>query len=101
VPKSAQTKAAEAIRASLPSDGRGPDIVDSVLARATELGLLGWVRDDPDGQVRIHAEGAAGAPGQLVAELESADGVAVKTEKVKVERGRLRGPGAPGHRAPL
>jgi DNA ligase D-like protein (predicted 3'-phosphoesterase) len=59
--------------------------VDSVLARATELGLLGWVRDDPDGQVRIHAEGAAGAPGQLVAELESADGVAVKTEKVKVE----------------
>jgi DNA ligase D-like protein (predicted 3'-phosphoesterase) len=85
VPKSPQTKAADAIRASLPSEARGPDIVASVVARAHELGLHGWVRDDPDGQVRIHAEGAAGAPGQLVAELQSADGVAVEAEKVKVE----------------
>ena len=82
--KRAQTKAAEAIRASLPAGGRGPELVDAVLARAAELGLQGWVRDDPDGQVRIHAEGAAGASSDLVASLEGADAV-VETEKVKPE----------------
>jgi len=80
-----KTKAAEAIRASLPADGQGPSHVERVLARAAELGLLGWVRDDPDGRVRIHAEGAAGAPAELVAGLERDGGVAVETEKVKVE----------------
>ena len=56
----------------------------SVRAHADELGLLGWVRDDPDGRVRIHAEGAAGAPAQLVAALQS-DGASVESEKVKSE----------------
>jgi DNA ligase D-like protein (predicted 3'-phosphoesterase) len=88
VAKRAQTKAAEAIRASLLSDGRGAELVGAVLARAADLGLLGWVRDDPDGRVRIHAEGAAGAPAQLVAALESSgDGAVgdVDVERVKVE----------------
>ena len=84
--KRARPKAAEAIRASLPSDGRGAELLDAVLGHAGELGLLGWVRDDPDGRVRIHAEGAAGAPAQLVAALSSAGNeVTVDTEKVKVE----------------
>jgi DNA ligase D-like protein (predicted 3'-phosphoesterase) len=81
----AQTKAAEAIRASLPADGHGPAQVERVLACAAELGLLGWVRDDPDGQVRIHAEGAAGAPARLVAALRSSGSAEVEAEKVKVE----------------
>jgi DNA ligase D-like protein (predicted 3'-phosphoesterase) len=80
-----KTKAAEAIRASLPSDGRGAALVDAVLVRAGELGLLGWVRDDADGVVRIHAEGATSAPAQLVHALEASRSVAVQTEKVKVE----------------
>ncbi len=80
----AQTKAAEAIRASLPADGEGSSQVERVLARAAELGLLGWVRDDPDGVVRIHAEGAAGTTTELVSSLESG-GAAVEAEKVKVE----------------
>jgi DNA ligase D-like protein (predicted 3'-phosphoesterase) len=84
--KRAQTKAAEAIRASLPSDGSGAELVDAVRAHASELGLLGWVRDDPDGRVRIHAEGAPGAPAQLVAALQSGGaGVGAEVEKVKVE----------------
>ncbi len=82
--KRAQTKAAEAVRASLPSDGQGGSHVERVLARAAELELLGWVRDDPDGQVRIHAEGKAGAPAELVASLEGG-GAVVEAEKVKVE----------------
>jgi DNA ligase D-like protein (predicted 3'-phosphoesterase) len=84
--KRAQTKAAEAIRASLPSDGSGAELVDAVRAHASELGLLGWVRDDPDGRVRIHAEGAPGAPAQLVAALRSGGaGIEAEVEKVKVE----------------
>ena len=82
--KRAQSKAAEAIRASLPSDGHGGELVDVVRSRAAELGLLGWVRDDPDGQVRIHAEGGAGAPAALVAALQDGGGP-VDVAKVKVE----------------
>jgi DNA ligase D-like protein (predicted 3'-phosphoesterase) len=80
----AQTKGLEAIRASLPAAGQGPAHVERILAQAGELGLLGWVRDDPDGRVRIHAEGAAGAPAQLVAALQHG-GAAVEVEKTKVE----------------
>ena len=76
-------KSKEAIRASLPADERGAALVQTVLARAAELELLGWVRDDPDGQVRIHAEGPAGAPAALVATLQEAGTPAV--ESVKVE----------------
>jgi DNA ligase D-like protein (predicted 3'-phosphoesterase) len=79
-----QTTSKEAIRATLAAEGQGPAYVERVLARAGELALLGWVRDDPDGRVRIHAEGAAGAPAELVGSLESA-GAVVETEKVKVE----------------
>jgi DNA ligase D-like protein (predicted 3'-phosphoesterase) len=49
------------------------DSVDAVLARARELGLMGWVRDD-DGTVRFHAEG------ERVEELEGD-----QLEPVKVE----------------
>jgi DNA ligase D-like protein (predicted 3'-phosphoesterase) len=85
VAKRVQTKAVEAIRASLPVAGQGPVYVARILTYAGELGLLGWVRDDPDGRVRIHAEGAAGAPARLVAELKGSDGVTVEAETVKVE----------------
>ena len=85
--KRAHTKAKEAIRASLSAEGQGPQLVERVLGRAGELGVLGWVRDDPDGVVRIHAEGAAGAPAALVASLGGGDDdeVEVEVEKVKVE----------------
>jgi DNA ligase D-like protein (predicted 3'-phosphoesterase) len=69
----------------LPADGQDAARVERVLARAGELGLLGWVRDDPDGRVRIHAEGAAGAPAALVAALDGDGEVDVEVEKAKVE----------------
>jgi DNA ligase D-like protein (predicted 3'-phosphoesterase) len=50
-----------------------------VLARARELGLLGWVRED-DGVVRLHAEG----PADAVAALRDALDVA-EVERAKVE----------------
>ena len=81
-------KPKEAIRASLRANGRGDELVEAARARAGELELRGWVRDDPDGWVRIHAEGRAGAPAQLVATLEGADETTVDettVEAVKVE----------------
>ena len=84
--KRAQIKSKEAIRASLPADGRGGELVETVRARARELELLGWVRDDPDGVVRVHAEGQAGAPGHLAASLERSAGRAgLEVVAVKVE----------------
>ena len=34
---------------------------------ATRLGLAGWVRNDPDGSVRAHAEGLVGSVEEFVA----------------------------------
>jgi DNA ligase D-like protein (predicted 3'-phosphoesterase) len=50
-----------AIRAAIP--GSDPA---TVLTRATELGVLGWVRAADDDRLQIHAEGDAGAVEQLV-----------------------------------
>jgi acylphosphatase len=65
-----------AIRAFVP--GRGDGFRDEVLARASELGLLGWVRTDEDG-VRVHAEGDA------VHELRAFLGPDVEEQPAKVE----------------
>ena len=85
--KPAQRKSQEAVRVRVPADGHGAALVKAVLASAGDLELLGWVRDDPDGLVRIHAEGPAGAPGRLVAALEEVVGAGsrVESEPVKVE----------------
>jgi DNA ligase D-like protein (predicted 3'-phosphoesterase) len=51
----------------------------AVVARARELGVLGWVRTADDGTLLVHAEGDAGA----VEEFVSVD--AVESSRVKVE----------------
>lgn len=42
---------------------------DATIARARELGVLGWARADDDTAVRVHAEGSADALAALVAFL--------------------------------
>ena len=88
----------------------GLRLLDAVVACCSQPALLGRARDDTDwGQVRIHAEGAAGASLDLVASLESG-GAVVEAEKVKAEgdeqsavrgvsAGVFRRPGPPGHGA--
>ena len=83
--KRAQTKSKEAIRVSLPYGGHGDELVASVMVLAGQFDLLGWVRDDPDGVVRVHAEGPAGAPAQLVASLDEAGSAELEVTPVKVE----------------
>jgi len=59
----------------------GEGDAEAVAARARELGVLGWVREDEDGVLRVHAEGEASALEALVDEL----GGDVQTEQAKVE----------------
>ena len=54
---------------------------EAVLERGRDLGVLGWVRADEDGMVRIHAEGDAAAVERLLEGL----GPTVQETRAKVE----------------
>lgn len=58
-----------AIRARVSGRVQGVFFRDSTVQRAGELGLLGWVRNDDDGTVAVHAEGDPAAVGELVSFL--------------------------------
>src|SRR4051794_10374735 len=70
--------AAAARRWTIPAPAPEPE---RLRRRARELGLLGWVRADEDGAVRVHAEGAPGA----LDELEALLGEDAQPERAKVE----------------
>jgi DNA ligase D-like protein (predicted 3'-phosphoesterase) len=78
-----------ATRAAVRGEVQGVGFRDATLRRAGELGVTGWVRNEDDGVVRVHAEGPPGAVEELVAFLgEGPPGArveAVETEPVKVE----------------
>lgn len=78
-----------AIRAVARGRVQGVGYRYSVLAQARVLGVLGWVRNEDDGAVRVHAEGPETAVGALVRFLHEgppgAEVDAVETEPVKVE----------------
>ena len=51
-------KAERAVRAEIGGTAEGSGVREATVRRAGELELLGWVRRDDDGMVRVHAEGA-------------------------------------------
>src|SRR5918911_396787 len=61
-------------------DRSTPPHPEAVARRARELGLLGWVRADDDGALRLHIEGEQEAIDALLADLGDAE-----TEPTKVE----------------
>jgi DNA ligase D-like protein (predicted 3'-phosphoesterase) len=73
-----------AIRAVVRGDAQGVGLRDAVVARARELGVLGWVRHGDDGTVLLHAEGDAGAVENLLAFVRGR-GHSVDPERAKVE----------------
>lgn len=75
---------ATAIRAIAAGRVQGVGYRDAVRRRALELGLSGWVRNEDDGSVHVHAEGAAGAVEELTAFLGEGPAGAEVTE-VEVE----------------
>jgi DNA ligase D-like protein (predicted 3'-phosphoesterase) len=69
VAERSRTKAVPAIRAALSAVPHDADTCESVAARGRALALNGWVRDDGDGGLLVHAEGAAESLDALVAFL--------------------------------
>src|SRR4051794_39313811 len=55
-----------AVRAAAPDASL---VLEDVTRRARELGLMGWVRSEPDGGVRLHAEGDAASVDALLQDL--------------------------------
>jgi DNA ligase D-like protein (predicted 3'-phosphoesterase) len=67
-----------AIRAVVTGAVQGVGFRDATLRRARALGVMGWVRNQDDGSVAVHAEGSPAAVDELVAFLrEGPRGAAV------------------------
>lgn len=79
----------KAVRATVRGKVQEVFFRQSTVERARELGLLGWVRNEDDGSVAVHAEGPAAAVEELLAFLrEGPPGAVVAevtVEDVKVE----------------
>ncbi len=67
---SAQTGAGtRAVRATIGGTVQGVGFRESTRRRADKLGVLGWVRNEDDGAVAVHAEGEPDAVEELIAYL--------------------------------
>jgi DNA ligase D-like protein (predicted 3'-phosphoesterase) len=75
-----------AVRATVRGAADAQGLVTAVVAGAGATGALGWVRDDGDGLVRAHLEGAPDAVDAVVAVIhQTAGAVEPEIERVKVE----------------
>jgi DNA ligase D-like protein (predicted 3'-phosphoesterase) len=81
---------AKAVRALVRGRVQGVGYRAATLRRAIELGAMGWVRNDADGGVRVHAEGPEAAVERLVAFLRAGPRGAEVT-KVEVESAKVEG----------
>jgi DNA ligase D-like protein (predicted 3'-phosphoesterase) len=86
---SPSSSSSRAVRAVVTGAVQGVGFREATRRRARELGLLGWVRNDEDGSVAVHAEGAPAAVDALIAFLHEGPRAAVvghvAVESVKVE----------------
>jgi DNA ligase D-like protein (predicted 3'-phosphoesterase) len=74
----------KAVRAVVSGAVQGVGFREATVRRAGELGVLGWVRNEDDGTVRVHAEGPEEAVDGLLAFLRKGP-PGVKVEDVAVE----------------
>ncbi|HEY1853877.1 MAG TPA: DNA polymerase ligase N-terminal domain-containing protein [Solirubrobacterales bacterium] len=85
----AKAKAEKAVRATVGGAVQGVFFREATRCRAEELGVLGWVRNEDDGTVRVHAEGDRAAVDLLLELLREgprgAEVSAVAVEEVKPE----------------
>ncbi len=80
----------EAIRAVVRGDVRALEFRDAIVARARELGVMGWVRNADDGTVWIHAEGERPSV-QMLAEFLRRGQPPARVAGVEVERVAVEG----------
>jgi DNA ligase D-like protein (predicted 3'-phosphoesterase) len=75
-----------AVRATVRDAPDPPALLTAAVAGAGASGALGWVRDDGDGLVRAHLEGAPEAVDAVVGVIhDAAAGAELEVERVKVE----------------
>jgi DNA ligase D-like protein (predicted 3'-phosphoesterase) len=79
-----------AVRATVHGGVQGVGFRDATVARARALGVLGWVRNEDDGTVRVHAEGPEPALGELRAFLAQGPPGA-RVERVEVAPTKVEG----------
>jgi DNA ligase D-like protein (predicted 3'-phosphoesterase) len=78
------------VRATVRGGVQGVGFREAAVARAGELGVLGWVRNEDDGTVLVHAEGPDEAVEAFVEWLGAGPrGAAV--EEVAVDKGKVEG----------
>jgi DNA ligase D-like protein (predicted 3'-phosphoesterase) len=75
-------RSVKAVRARVRGDA---SLREAIVDRARELGVMGWVRSDEDGALRLHAEGPSEAVDRLLAFVTERAGHAVEAERGKVE----------------
>lgn len=81
---------AKAVRAVVRGGVQGVGFREATVRRAQRLGVLGWVRNEDDGTVRVHAEGPGAAVDELLGFL--ADGPrAARVADVDVESAKVEG----------
>ncbi|HET9593549.1 MAG TPA: DNA polymerase ligase N-terminal domain-containing protein [Solirubrobacterales bacterium] len=78
------------VRAEVSGRVQGVGFREATVERARELGVLGWVRNDADGAVRVHAEGEDDAVAELVAFLRQGPPAAA-VDEVEVEEAKVEG----------
>ena len=87
---SASPPDSRAIRAVLTGSVQGVGFREATRRRARELGVMGWVRNEDDGAVAVHAEGPAPAVAALISFLNKGPrGAAV--DEVAVQEVRAEG----------
>jgi DNA ligase D-like protein (predicted 3'-phosphoesterase) len=78
------------VRATVHGQVQGVGLREATVRRARELGVLGWVRNEDDGTVLVHAEGPEEAVEALVEWLgEGPRGASVAD--VEVDKGKVEG----------
>jgi DNA ligase D-like protein (predicted 3'-phosphoesterase) len=89
VPGSGKAKG-KGVRATVRGDVQGVGFRYATVERAHELGVLGWVRNEDDGTVLVHAEGPEEAVDALLGWLREGPRGA-KVGEVEVEKGKVEG----------
>jgi DNA ligase D-like protein (predicted 3'-phosphoesterase) len=79
-----------ALRAVVRGRVQGVGFREATRSRALALGVLGWVRNEDDGSVRVHAEGPRHAVAELRAFLDAGPPGA-HVERVEEERAKVEG----------
>jgi acylphosphatase len=90
-PAGPRGESGRAVRARIAGSVQGVGFREATRSEATQLGLMGWVRNEADGTLAVHAEGPATAIERLLGLLRSGPPAAI------VEDAQVRNVHVEGH----